>query len=449
MKSQAYFWLARYFRFFAKLVLLRWHPKVIVITGSAGKTTALQLTYQLVVQKYPVKKSYKANSAIGVPLDVLGLHFTNYSLKEWFINIVKTPVRALKRLVYPYVERYYLVELDVDRPNEMEFFSQFITPHIIFWVSSYATHTQNFEPLVKQGLYPSVQEAVTGEYAKIQKAAKKKTLLITNGDSKLMTKATNKYPYKKISIRESKGTYQFTDWTIFRKRTEFTVKLGKRTEVVTVPHMVPKNFGYTLVELFLVAEALGIDERMIKVALENYSPLPGRSSVFKGVNDSMLIDSTYNSSYYASSGLLTMLQNFPGRRKIAVLGDMRELGKETKSEHRRLAQRVVECAVDQVVLVGPQTKAYVLPYLLDHGYSDSTVHHFDNSYQAGLFIKERLSKSGDVILLKASQNTLMFEIIVEMLLADKSDVEKLCRRELIWEKKRQLIKKSFYDSLNS
>jgi len=84
-----------------------------------------------------------------------------------------------------------------------------------------------------------------------------------------------------------------------------------------------------------------------------------------------------------------------------------------------------------------------------HGYSDSTVHHFENTYQAGLFIKERLLKAGDVVLLKASQNTLFFEIIVEMLLADKSDVEKLCRREPIWERKRQLIKKNFYDSLST
>lgn len=449
MKSQAYFWLAKYFRFFAVIVLKRWKPKIIVVTGSAGKTTALLLINNLVAQKHPVKRSVKANSAIGVPLDILGLHFTNYSPKEWITNILKTPIRAAKRFVFPYTEKYYLVELDVDRPGEMAFFASFIYPKIIFWVSSYATHAANFEELLASGKKSSATEVIAQEYARILTSSTKHTLLIMNGDSPTMMKAVKPYKARKIVVKENSGVHSFSNWQLFRKRTEFTLHLNNRSEVVTIPYLVPKSFGYNLYALYTIAEELGIDERAVKLTIENYSPLAGRSSIFEGVGDTTIIDSTYNSSYYAASSLLTLLQGFPGKRKVAVLGDMRELGRESKSEHRRLATRIIECGVEQVVLVGPCMKQYVYPYLLENGYTDTNVHHFENTYQAGLFIKERLAKPGDVILLKASQNTLFFEIIVEMLLKDKSDIDKLCRREVLWEKKRQAIKKEFYDRLNA
>lgn len=448
MKSQVYFYLAKYFRFFAKLVLKRWKPRIIVVTGSAGKTTALTLIGNLISQKYSVKRSVKANSAIGVPLDILGLHFTNYTRKEWFLNIVKSPIRAAKRLVFPYVEKYYLVELDVDRPDEMKFFSEFMNPRIVFWVSSYATHSANFEALLKTEPKATIQDLIAREYSRVLDHATKHTLLIVNGDSPVMLKAVRKSKSRKVIIHEKSGERSFPAWQLYRKRTEFTIRIGRRKEVVSVPYLVPKNFGYTLLALYEIAHELNIDEKALKLVLENYSPLAGRSSIFEGVNETTIIDSTYNSSYYATSSLLALLEGFPGKRKIAVLGDMRELGQESEGEHKRLAVRIIECHVDQVVLVGPQMKAFVYPFLVEKGYTDLNLHHFENTYQAGLFVKERLSKPGDVIMLKASQNTLFFEIIVEMMLADKADVTKLCRRELVWEKKRLAIKKAFYDSLN-
>lgn len=449
MKSKVYFWVAQYFRFFAKLVLKRWKPRIIVVTGSAGKTTALTILNTLISQKYSVRKSSRANSAIGVPLDILGLHLTNYTKKEWLTTIFMVPVRAFWGLIEARKEKYYLVELDVDRPGEMTFFANFIKPRIIFWVSSYATHTENFESRKVTEATETIQEVVANEFAQILTSAHKNTLLIMNGDSLLMTKAARLYRYKKVVIKKKSGVYSFLNWQLYRKRTEFSIRFGKQKSLVTIPQMVPENFGYTLLALYAVAKELNIEERLVKITLDTYTPLPGRSSIFKGADDITLIDSTYNSSYYATSSLLTMLEEFPGKRKIAVLGDMRELGSESESEHRRLAVRIIECHVDQVVLVGPQMKAYMYPYLLEHGYSDTNAHFFENTYQAGLFIKERLAKPGDIILLKASQNTLFFELIVEMLLEDKSEVSKLCRREKIWEDKRSAIKKDFYDSLNA
>ena len=113
-----------------------------------------------------------------------------------------------------------------------------------------------------------------------------------------------------------------------------------------------------------------------------------------------------------------------------------------------LAEKLEEYNFDQVVLVGPETQKYIYP-ILNKSYKDSCLAWFGNTYQAGLFIKERLLKPNDVVLLKASQNTLFFEIIAELLLENPEDVKLLCRRDPVWEEKRQVIKTQFYQTLNN
>ncbi len=235
---------------------------------------------------------------------------------------------------------------------------------------------------------------------------------------------------------------------MYRKRTEFVIKLKGKELAISIPLILPRNFGYTLVALYVLAQQYGIADSEVSTVLSEFTLLPGRLTILPGISDTVIIDSSYNSNFYATTGLLEVLKDYPGKRKIAVLGDMRELGAESKREHERLAEALIQYVPEHIVLVGPMMKEYVYPRLLENSYTLATVHQFDNTYQAGLFIKERLLKEGDVYLLKASQNTLLFEIIAEMLLVDKNDVNKLCRRETIWEEKRSEIKKSFYKSLH-
>jgi UDP-N-acetylmuramyl pentapeptide synthase len=126
---------------------------------------------------------------------------------------------------------------------------------------------------------------------------------------------------------------------------------------------------------------------------------------------------------------------------------MRELGNRSRDEHLKLAKALVQFRIDQVILVGPETAEHILPYLLKADYNETNLHHFYNSYQAGLFLKETILKKGDTVLIKASQNTLFFEIITEMLLAIKTDEIMLCRREPLWQRKRQEIIDDFYKSI--
>ncbi|MCR4329283.1 MAG: hypothetical protein NUV65_01935 [Candidatus Roizmanbacteria bacterium] len=445
MKSQMYFIFAAYYRFFAKIVLSRWKPRILAVTGTAGKTSALNLLSTALKTKYSVYVSKKANSAIGISYSILGIVPVNYSVSEFIWFFVSAPFRCMYLLIVKRDENIFVVELDVDRPGEMAFMSAFIHPEVVYWVSSYAMHTESFAPLVAKGMYPDEVTAMSHEYSKIMNNAS--TLppnLIVAADNTYIRGALEGLKPRPVYIDEA--TIQ--SWTLGVKRTTFDIKIKRENFSFTIDRIAQKNFGYTVSAVCIIGEYFGIDRQTILNVIRSYSFPPGRATILAGVHNTTLIDSSYNSSFEACKGMLELLATYMRRRKIAVLGDMRELGRLSQSEHERLAQEIVSYAINQVVLVGPNMQKYVFPYLLSHGYTNETVHYFSNSYQAGVFIKERLSQDGDIILLKASQNTLFFEIIAEMMLENKEDVSKLCRREKVWELKRQQIIHDFYRQIH-
>lgn len=447
MSNLLYFIVGRYFALLASIVLYRWKPRIIAVTGSAGKSTAVDLICSVLESKYTVRKSYKANSAIGVPLDILNIHPKRFNRKEWVSIAVKCIFSALRLLVAPYRAQIYVVELDSDRPGEMQFFSRLIKPEVIFLVSCYATHTANFEHLVSKGLHNNLKLAVSHEFFSFLSSSKSARLILVNGDIPEALLPPKGLQDNAILIRDSKGTSSFSSWELSKNKTLFDIKVLKDQFQFCIPYLTSRVIGYSLVASIHIAQYFDIDVKEVQKILTNTSLPPGRSTVFDGLNGTALIDSTYNSSYYATASMLEVLSTYPGRRKIAVLGDMRELGSLAKEEHENLAQDIIKYKVNNMVLVGPHMKEYVVPYLLNKGLNEDFVHHFPNTYQAGIYIKERLIKKADVLLFKASQNTLLFEIIVEMLLENKEDAQHLCRREEIWVKKRQQIIDEFYKTI--
>lgn len=445
MKSQMYFLFARYFRFFARIVLNRWRPRVVAVTGTAGKTSALQLLASALETKYSVYVSKKANSAIGISYSILGIVPATYSVIEFLWFLMSTPFRCLYFYILKRDETIFAVELDVDRPGEMEFMSAFIHPEVIYWVSSYAMHIESFAQLVAKGIYPDEVTAMSHEYAKIARGT-------SNAPLRLVVAAKNIHIVKALQGLKPIPLYiaesAIQSWTLGVKRTTFDIKVDKEIVSFTIGRIAQKNFGYTALAVYTIGDYFGIDRQDILNVIKDYRFPPGRATILPGVHNTTIIDSSYNSSFEACKGMLELLATYMRRRKIAVLGDIRELGRLSQSEHERLAGEIITNSINQVVLVGPNMKQYVLPYLLDHGYTSEMVHYFSNTYQAGIFLKERLSKAGDIILLKASQNTLFFEIIAEMMLENKEDVSKLCRREKLWELKRQQIIQDFYRQIH-
>ena len=167
LKKRFYFMVAGYFRFFANFALKRWSPRIISITGSAGKTTMLHMVeYELGEEAH---YSHDANSAFGVSFDILGLKGIRGTKLRWIWLFVAAPFRAI---YYKHKEPFYVVEIDAERPREARFLAEWLKPEITLWISLGRSHAVQFEQEVREGKFESLDVAIMDEFAKIPENTK-------------------------------------------------------------------------------------------------------------------------------------------------------------------------------------------------------------------------------------------------------------------------------------
>lgn len=403
-----YFPVALYFRFFAKCYLKKWNPKIVVVTGSQGKTTLLHLIESQLgsVAKY----SHNANSAFGIAFDILGMNRSSFSLWEWPLLFLKAPLQIFRKV---YSEKIYVVEADCDRPLDGAFVAQMLEPAIVLWVSVSRTHSMNFPQVAGQ----TIEQVTAREFGNFAKYAS--NLVIANGDNKEIAEFVSPLPVRHTLIQQQK---YLQDFVVKERTTQFIIE-GQQ---YSVPYLLPKDAAGSVYMTILLAKELdiAIDTTFSKLILP-----PGRSSVFVGTRDRVLIDSSYNASLESMRAMLELFAQYPRNPKWIVLGDMLELGAYEQDEHIRLATYVRTLLPERVILVGPRLRAHTLPHLVDLPYVVS----FDGPRDALAYI-EKESQGKEAILFKGAR---FLEGIIEHLLLDKNDVARLPRREKVWQERRK------------
>lgn len=408
IKHILYFPIAYYFRFWAQIRLFFWKPKIIVITGSSGKTTLLHLIESQIGNK--ARYSHHANSSYGIPFDILGLNRKDLTPDEWIFLFLLAPFKAFKKISQ---EKPYIVEADCDRPGEGKFLASLLNPEITLWISSSLTHSVNFDYLVKNTSFPTVEEAIAYEFGYFLEYTK--NLIIVNGDSgpikKQLSRATA--PISQISQTSLKS------YKVLTKGTEFI--LDKRK--YSINFIVPKDVFYSVLMTKLLVETLKLP---FDSSFSNLTLPPGRNSVFKGIKNTILIDSTYNSTPDGLRTILEMFDKYPAKDKWIILGDMIELGNIEKVEHEKIAKIINPMNLSKVVLIGPRVSEYTYPQL--------------KNAEKFLMPKDGLDyilnniKGGEAILFKGAR---FLEGIIEHLLLDKNNSNKLVRREKAWQNRRR------------
>lgn len=415
LKKRLYFIVARYFVFWAKFVLKRWQPRVIVLTGSSGKTTLMHLLEaQLGKEAY---YSHLANSSYGIPFDILGLKRQNLYKREWLGLILKAPYKAFKK---PPSQKIYIAEADCDRPNEGKFLAGLLKPEVTLWVSLTHTHAQNFDNLVGKGrAFNNHAQAIAYEFGHY--IANTTKMIAVNYDTPAIRDQLPRVPdgviINKITLD------RLEDYHLGPNGTEFVFKDQK----ITLPGLQPKPVA---ISLQMAAELLNYLGQK-PTSYKTFMLPPGRSSIFKGVKGATLIDSSYNTGLSAGLAMLELFDKYPAKEKWLVLGDMLEQGSLEESEHTRLAEAVIKLKLDNLVLVGPRVKKYVLPLLSQS--AKFPVVWFDGPKEALDYLEQNL-KNGEVILFKGAR---FLEGIIEQLLEDPNDSELLPRRGPLWTKRRQ------------
>jgi UDP-N-acetylmuramoyl-tripeptide--D-alanyl-D-alanine ligase len=170
-------------------------------------------------------------------------------------------------------------------------------------------------------------------------------------------------------------------------------------------------------------------------SLQKVKNAPGRLNVLPGIKNSIIIDDSYKGSVDATLLALRALSQFQDGylhpiRKIAVLGDMYELGKQTESAHNRVGAYVMECSVDVLIVVG-MFAHYIEEGALSAGFSKDMIFKFDTSDQAKKFVQS-IIEEGDVILVKGSQGIRMEKIVKEIMAEPLRASELLVRQSRDW-----------------
>lgn len=404
LKKRFYFLAARYFRYFANRVFKRWRPRVIAVTGSAGKTTMMMMLEHEIGNKAHFSRD--ANSAFGIPFDILGLDGIRGSKLKWAWLFAAAP---FKGLIMRRRKEFYVVEIDGERPHEAEFLAEWLKPEVTIWVSIGTSHAVQFEKEVEKGKFASVDEAIAAEFANLPANTSKRVYI--DAESKIMVDATKGIKAKVVPIKKS----ELKKYVVYPDSTDFTY--GDTT--FHFDHPEPRDVAYNLFVIRDLMKYLGLkfnpDFSGLKIA-------PGRCSHFKGLKGIDIVDSSYNAHMISMASVLDMAKRMHAEHKWLIIGDIVDQGAMTKDEHERLADLIAAVKPEKVILVGRRTKQYTAPRLKELGASAVAT---TDPRKALEYIEKRV-KGRETLIFKGSQ---YLEWIIEKLLADPKDAKKLCRRE--------------------
>jgi UDP-N-acetylmuramoyl-tripeptide--D-alanyl-D-alanine ligase len=210
----------------------------------------------------------------------------------------------------------------------------------------------------------------------------------------------------------------------------------------SLPVVIEGVFGRNHVYASLAAITLAFELKLNIInaidALKSYDISPGRMKLLRGINGSLIIDDTYNSSPSACRAALTTLGAVETHgRKIAVLGDMLELGKHTEEAHKnigKIAGDILKGSHDVLIVIGLRAQAIKIG-ASDIGMNKENIFQFTDSYKTGDFLKNLIQKD-DLVLIKGSQSMRMERVVEAVLLDKENKNELLVRQDEEWQKKK-------------
>ena len=430
-----------YLRFLSKIQIKKINPIIIGVAGSSGKSSTSHLLGLILQTKFKIRQSGGKNSETGIPLSILSISPKNYSFADW-LRIVAL---AFFRILFDW-EKYdiYIAEMGIDGPKEpknMSYLLKIIKPKIGVLTNISLEHSQYFDSLVKEDILEKREEEIlfltAKEESKILTSIPQTGTAVINSDDKETDKYLSRISSKKVLVSLKNKSADF-----FAKNIEPAIDSFKFSFInngkehrVKINQPLPSHYAYSI--LFAISASLetGLTlEEAIKALELNFSLPPGRLGFFEGIKDSLIIDSSYNNATLLPLlDILDMLKKIGAqKRKIAILGDMRELGTVSGRQHEIVAEKILQTC-DFAVLIGPLMQKFVSPVLIAKKFA---FYEFPNFTESKDKIRD-LIKPGDLVLVKSSQNTLYLERIVEILLKNLKDKEKLCRRGEFWDKKRE------------
>jgi UDP-N-acetylmuramoyl-tripeptide--D-alanyl-D-alanine ligase len=408
----------------AKMILWKYKPKIIGITGTVGKTSAKDAIALVLGSKFNTRKSEKSyNSELGVPLTIIGAKSAWNNIFQWILVLLKGIKVFFRAQDYP---QWLVLEMGVDRPGDME--------RLIKWMKfDVAVITALSEIPVHVEYFQDPEELIKEKIKLIQKLSSEQYAVLNGDDSAILN--------FKEQTKARLTTYGFSEGNDLRasnyhlNSNGIAFKIDYKGNIV--PMRIPKVLGrqnvYVALSALATGLALGLNLVEIAETLAKFQPPPGRLNLISGIKNSLILDDSYNSSPVAAAAALEVLKELPSKRKITVLGDMLELGKFTIDEHKKVGALVKDYGIDLLFTVGPRSK-FTAEEARAEGFNPENIFEFSISDEVKKEVQEKIEE-GDLILVKGSQSMRMEKIVEEIMAQPELKEQLLVRQEKEWQNK--------------
>ncbi len=418
----------------SRLVLKKYKPKVVAVTGNAGKTSSKDAIAAVLSSDFTVWKNEKSyNSDLGIPLTILNCKNAWSNPLGWFKNIMEGLMLLLLPHKYP---EWLVLEVGADKPGDIGKFAAWLAPEVV-------VVTRIGETPVHIEFFSSRNELIA-EKSKLAKALRPGGTLVLNADDpdvlamRGLAKTARVITYgfsPEADVRASNYSVSYAEsgQSLLPAGISWKIDYLGNIIPIKVPGVVGRNNVYSALSAFAVGASRNINLLTVGESIAKYERPVGRLKLIHGLKNSTILDDTYNSSPAALELAIESAHDIKSSgRRIAVLGDMLELGQHTVEAHAKIG-RIIPKYFDILITVGQRT----LPMAagaLEAGMKRETVVSFTDSVAAGEYLRGLLSE-GDLVLVKGSQGVRM-ERVVERVMSEPSDKARLLpRQEREWLKK--------------
>jgi len=405
----------------AIITIWRYRPLIIGVTGSVGKTGAKEAIYSVLNERFNIRRNIKNyNNEIGAPLTVLGSDVSPETTFGGLLGWLKIFSKSLINIIY---QRNYpeilVLELGVSKPDDMKYLMSFLPVKIgVFTaIGEFPSHLEFFSGINK----------LVEEKSLLIKSLPDDGLAVLNYDDSLVKQVGSD-----LSEKIKTTYYGFGEGADLRienyelrvddiEKGDFGINFKLDYQGSFVPVRLIRVLGKHQVFSAAAAASVGLFFNLnlvdISEALKDYYSLPGRTNLIKGIKQTWIIDDTYNASPLSTESSLEILnelglKSLNQARKIAVLGDMMELGVKTESGHRTVGKKAAEIA-DLIFTVGSRAR-FIADEAKQNGFSKDKILEFSKAEDAGLPLQQEMQKA-DIILIKGSRSMRMEKIIKEIM----------------------------------
>ncbi len=395
------------------------HPevKLVVVTGSVGKTSTKRAIATILSKQYRVRmQEGNRSSGVEVPLGILGIDIPEHARNPlaWL-----TVLKAARQRVQAQTDVDVIIqELGSDKPGDIATYRSFIKPTLAVVTAVTPSRMEVFQTV----------DAVAAEELSVNDFSDFTLINSDDIDSRYAQFATN----------ADFSTYGVSTMAEHRlERGDFSLEDGYQAKVFAPEfpepfdvraHVVGEHSLRPIAGAIGVAGILGATPANIVAGVADIRPAPGRMNPIRGIGGTTIIDDTYNSSPASAEAALRALYEVfaSAPERIAVLGDMRGLGAESQAAHSALGALCDGSLLSWVVTVGSDMEKYLAPAARQRG---CQVKVCKNAIEAGQFVRS-VSEAGAVILLKGSEGVYLEECV--KILCNMSEDQSLVRQSADW-----------------